>query len=81
MARMTESLLAELNGLKGLKYPQAGFMFWGDVSGWGIPRGERVWYCLSNGGVTLSSFNDKSARNRCNKIRDAIEYIKTHKES
>jgi hypothetical protein len=81
MARVTESLLAELNALNGVKYPEAGFFYWGDVSGWGRPQGERVWVCLSNGGVDYSSFNDKLPRNRCDKIRRAIDHVKQIKES
>lgn len=67
----TEKLLAELNAVRGLKSPEAGFAFWGDVRGDGVCR-PQVWVYTGRGGVTQSELNGRNARDRCQRIRAAI---------
>ncbi|UUV43176.1 hypothetical protein RCCWILLIS_4 [Rhodobacter phage RcCWillis] len=73
MATVTERLLAELNAARGKAYPEIGYSYFADVTGNGIPR-RRVYTIINgNGGVTFSDLNGATARERCNRIRAALE--------
>ena len=72
MANVTETLLAELNAVKGLKSGDAGYRFWGDVRGDGT-YSPAVYVYLTTGGVAYCyELNAVSARKRCMAIRTAI---------
>ena len=73
MATVTERLLAELNAIRGVKYPQIGYSYFADIRGNGDNR-RRVYVITNeNGGVSYSELNGATSRQRCDKIRDAIE--------
>jgi hypothetical protein len=73
---ITEKLLNELNELRGLKYPEKGYLYFADIKGDG--RNIKSVYICSNsqGGHSVSyagsSLNDICARKRCAKIRAVI---------
>ncbi len=73
MNSTTDKLLDELNALKGLEYPAIGYSYFADIKGDG--RNHRSVYTIINegGGVTYSSLNAASPRQRCDKIRAAIQ--------
>jgi hypothetical protein len=73
---VTDKLLGELNTLRGLEYPDQGFSYFANVAGDG--RTYRSVYTIVNkgGGVTYSSLNAATDRQRCDKIRAAIEDAK-----
>lgn len=68
----TKSLLAELNTIRGLRYPDVGYCYFADLKGDGT-YSPRVYTIVNpQGGVTLSSLNAPTARARCENIRSAI---------
>ena len=68
----TKSLLAELNAIRGLRYPEVGYCYFADLKGDGT-HSPRVYTIVNpHGGVTLSHLNAPTARERCEKIRAAI---------
>lgn len=68
----TKILLAELNAMRGLQYPEVGYCYFADVKGDGT-YSPRVYTIVNpQGGVTLSCLNAPTARARCEKIRAAI---------
>jgi hypothetical protein len=73
---VTDKLLGELNTLRGLEYPDQGFSYFANAAGDG--RTYRSVYTIVNkgGGVTYSSLNAATDRQRCDKIRAAIEDAK-----
>lgn len=74
MARSTtERLLADLNRIRGKSYPDIGYSYFADVKGDGT-HNPRVYSIVNaDGGVTFSDLNAATARQRCDKIRAAIE--------
>lgn len=73
MARITESLVAQLNAARGLKYSDVGYTYWADVTGSGVSS-PRLWRVINpQGAVTYSTLNAPSARQRCAKLRQAIK--------
>lgn len=81
MATTTDKLLNELNALRGLTYPDVGYLYFADVHGDGRANRKRV-YMITNrdGGVTFTEHNATSARARCDAIRRDIERAKTFVE-
>lgn len=77
--RMTDKLLAELNALRGLKYEDPGYSYFADVFGSGV-YSPHVYATLPGGGVTYSELNGATARERCKKIRAAIDKARTKAE-
>jgi hypothetical protein len=71
---ITDKLLNELNAIRGLSYPEKGYLYFSDIKGDG--RNLKSVWIISNfqGGVNYagSTFNDVCARKRCAKIRAAI---------
>lgn len=69
----TDKLLAELNALRGVKYPEIGYCYFADVSGNGDNRKSVYQVIGEHGGVSSAwELNDRNARKRCDKIRAAI---------
>lgn len=73
MSTTTDKLLARLNELRGLVYPQIGYCYFADIKGDGSNR-KSVWVITNaNSGVGYDyECNGASARQRCENIRDAI---------
>lgn len=69
----TEKLLDRLNELRGLSYPQIGYLYFADIKGDG--RNIKKVYVITNegGGVRLSSLNGRTDRDRCNRLRVEID--------
>jgi len=70
---ITQTLLAELNEIRGLTYPMVGYMLYQDVIGDGVYK-PRIYTIINEaGGVTHSDLNKGTARKRCDAIRLAID--------
>jgi len=69
----TEKLLKQLNELRGLKYLEVGYSYFADIKGHGIPSKAIYTIINANGGITRSELNATTSRERCQKIRAAIE--------
>lgn len=64
----TDTLLAELNAKRGLRYPLVGYTYFANLRGDG--RNIRAIYTIINqgGGVTYSHLNDSTPKGRLAKI-------------
>ena len=73
--------LRELNSLRGLTYPQIGYLFFGDVKGDGAYK-PTIWrICNEHGGVSYAPLGSKSLRNTLANIRLVIETEKKQREN
>lgn len=75
MATTTEKLLKELNTALGLTYPQVGYQYYADVTGFGGSHRPTIWVIINkSGGVDRSDLNAATSRKRCDNIREAIRH-------
>lgn len=71
----TDKLLGQLNGLKGLTYPDVGYSYFADVKGDGTNNKSIYTIVNENGGVAYSEMNALTSRARCEKIRAKIRKL------
>ena len=71
----TERLFNQINSIRGLSYPNKGYMFYADVTGDGSNR--KGCYTISNddGGVTPNKYSGVSSRVRCARLRHDIHLL------
>lgn len=75
MSTVTEQLADEINSLRGVEYPQAGYLTYGDIRGDGTNIRSLHEY-LPNGGTHYSNLNGTTARRRVANMRAEVERLK-----
>jgi hypothetical protein len=75
---ITEKLLAEINRLNNLKYPEVGYVYFANVRGFSSKASPRFVYEIINeqGGVRYcNELNNSSNKIRCDKLRGKIQEL------